>query len=92
MAGKKKEPATPETDKLGQFEIPLDLIKTEPDLIKRIMGECIVMRADFVYATSSVVYHALHDEFEDRELGTSPPEYEPAYDSDSDTLTWTKAE
>jgi hypothetical protein len=87
---KTKAPAKAETDKLGQFEIGLDVITEMSDLVRRIMGECIVMRAEYLYATKSVQYHALHDEFEDREPGTPPPVYEPSYDEDSDKVTWTK--
>lgn len=91
MAKKPKEPAKPDTDKLGEFEIPMELIVDMPDLVRRIMGECIVMRAEYVYGTKSVKYHALHESFEDREPGSDVPNYDPSYDQDTDTLTWTKA-
>ncbi len=92
MAKAPKKETKPETDKLGQFEIGIDVIKEMPEVVKRIMSECIVMRAEFVYGTQVVVYHALHDDFEDREHGSPIPVYEPSYDSDTDTLDWTKAE
>jgi hypothetical protein len=87
-----KKDAKPETDKLGQFEIGMDVIKERPDIVKRIMSECIVMRAEFIYGTNNVVYHVLHDDFEDRDLASPVPVYEPAYDDETDTLDWTKAE
>ncbi len=88
---KKAAVAAPTTDKLGTFEIGMDLINEMPDLVRRIMGECIIMRAEYLYERKSVVYTAMHDAFEPREQGSLAPVYEPSYDQDDDTLTWTKA-
>lgn len=91
-AATKKQADKPETDKLGQFEVGIDVIREMPGVVKRIMSECIVMRAEFIYGTQTMLYHALHDDFEDREVGGPVPVYEPSYDSDKDVLDWTKAE
>jgi len=87
-AAAKVEPPT--TDKLGEFEIGIDIINEAPQLVKRIMSECIVMRAEYMFATKSVVYQAIHEDFEDRTLGEYPPTYEPEYDEASDALNWSK--
>jgi hypothetical protein len=92
MAKAPKPAPKPTTDKLGEFEIPMEAIEGMPDLVRRIMGECIVMRAEFMYATKSVKYVAMNEAFEEREQGAETPTYEPSYDEDSDILTWTKAE
>jgi hypothetical protein len=88
---KKAAVAAPAMDRLGQFEIGLDLIAEMPDLVRRIMGECIIMRAEYLYDRKCVTYTAIHDAFEEREQGTAAPIYEPSYDQDDDKLTWTKA-
>ena len=88
---KKAAVVKPTTDKLGSFEIGMDLIEEMPDLVRRIMGECIIMRAEYIYERKCVVYTAMHDAFEEREQGSPAPAYEPSYDQDEDTLTWAKA-
>lgn len=59
----------------GQFTISRVLIESNPKLVKKIMGDCIILKADFMYTDASVHYHAYSDSFEELSDGGVTPFY-----------------
>lgn len=74
----------------GKFELDTDLFSEAPDIVRRIMSECIVLNAHILIHKEAVEYIALVESFDDVELALPPPDYDMAYDQDTDTLTWTR--
>lgn len=93
MAKKASKAAVPDLkDKVGRFTIPAQVLDDEPDIVRRIMGECIILRAEFILSEQSVVFDARHDDFEVREKGADVQVYNPVYDTEKDVLNWEKVE
>ena len=60
---------------IGYFNISVDLIETNPTLVKRIMGECIIVKAEFYYISDQIHYTAISNWFDELPLGHQPLEY-----------------
>ena len=60
----------------GRFVISRHFIEDNPELVKRIMGDCIIVRAECNFATDYIEYVALSHWFDPVESGTIPPEYQ----------------
>ena len=49
--------------RLGRFLIPMKLINDRPEAVKRLMGRCIVLKADYNWAQNAIEYIALCEVF-----------------------------
>ena len=62
--------------KVGAFTIQCDLIDDEPDMVRRVLSGCIVVRAETIYHTKEIAYVAIAEHFEDVPTGCQVPEYD----------------
>jgi len=62
--------------RIGKFRISIDVIEKNPTLVKRIMGECIIIEAELKYIDDSIHYAAISDHFNKTELGEMVMEYD----------------
>lgn len=53
------------TYRAGKFSISLDMIDKYPITIKKVMGECIIVKAEIDYLSNTIEYTALSDWFEE---------------------------
>lgn len=78
--------------RVGRFQIGLDVINDAPEIVTRIMGETIIIRAEMVLALNAIEYHAICEHFEELPDWLMPPEYDVIYDGETDKITWAKSE
>lgn len=72
--------------RVGKFTINRNMIETHPDLVKKLMGMVIVLRAESDYYTDSIEYFAISDHFRTVEEGCIPLKYEVEVDSELDSI------
>lgn len=78
--------------RVGYFEIEVPMINEHPDVVRLVMGQVIVSRADESFARHSIHYLAICDAFEEVTPGEYFPCYDVAYDPATGEVTWTKSE
>ena len=61
--------------RLGIFSISEKMIEIYPALFRKVMGKCIILNCDFLYAEQIFVYTALSDNFEEVSQGQLIPVY-----------------
>jgi hypothetical protein len=66
----------PLMNRKGRFFINLDLILESPEIAQRIMGEVIIIQADFDWASQRTEYSAVSEHFEPIAPGMKPPLYD----------------
>jgi hypothetical protein len=71
--------------RIGKFYISTELIEFNPEIVKKIMSRMIVVRAELLYHTFSIEYHAISSLFEPVNIGECTPEYTLIY-NDNDVL------
>ncbi|MEY9560508.1 hypothetical protein [Sinorhizobium fredii] len=76
--------------RLGRFSIAIELISEASDVVRRIMGEVIVLRAEAMLVDACIEYEALCPAFEPLKEGLRLPEYDIVYDADTDQLSWVR--
>ncbi len=76
--------------RLGRFEITETVINDHPDVVQVIMSQVIVVEATNHFATGTVCYTAICADFEELEDGEMIPDYDPEYDTETDTVSWSK--
>ena len=59
----------------GNFKISMTLIESHPDVVRKVMGKCIITRAEFVWASNCIEYTAISDLFEPIKDGMEIPNY-----------------
>lgn len=64
-----------EDRRLGKFSIDVEVMNDRPDVVKALMGQCIVLRAEHLLASNVVEYVAQCDEFDEAEPGLVVPTY-----------------
>lgn len=79
-------------NRIGTFTLGRDVIEENPEIVRKIMGEVIVIRAEFIAAADYVEYHAICKGFEAVEEDGAVPSYEVMYDTESDKVSWAKEE
>ena len=47
----------------GVFNISRDMIKNNPKTVRQVMGQVIIFRAEHLFETDSIQYHAICDDF-----------------------------
>lgn len=61
--------------RVGKFSISRDMIENGPELVKQILGKCVVVRAEMMFDRDAIEYIAFCDEFDEVYLGSRPPSY-----------------
>jgi hypothetical protein len=61
--------------RLGKFSIPMKRVSKFDTTVKRIMGLCIIVRAEVMYDRDAVEYVALSEHFEENPEYVVVPEY-----------------
>lgn len=79
-------------NRLGRFQIGIDVINDAPEIVTRIMGETIILRAEALLSNKAIEYHAICEHFEELPDGMTLPEYDVIYDGETDKITWAKSE
>ena len=68
----------------GRFSIPHDLIHDTPNALLKVMSECLIVRAESMWAEDIIEYTALSRYFEPANLGEQIPEYTWIVDQDDE--------
>ena len=63
------------SNRIGAFKLSIDLIEKEPWLATRIMSQCIILRAEFMYSRRSIEYQAISMMFDECPEACVAPEY-----------------
>lgn len=61
--------------RIGLFDIPTETIHHQPEFVKRIMGECIITRAECMFDRDAIFYIAISDHFRKIPIGEKAPKY-----------------
>ncbi|MCP4116472.1 MAG: hypothetical protein GY737_13890 [Desulfobacteraceae bacterium] len=60
----------------GIFTLDIRFMRSEPEVISKVMGNCVIWRAEAKYLSEQVVYEATSPQFDPIELGEMMPEYD----------------
>lgn len=63
------------SNRIGKFEVSIELINQFPESLKTVMSECIVIGADMLNYYGKVVYTAVSARFDEIKEGDEIPEY-----------------
>jgi len=66
--------------KMGRFSISIRMIESDPEKVKKVMGKCVIFRAEMLYRSMSVEYEASCDDFEIIPMGCIMPDYDVFWD------------
>jgi len=72
-----------DSNRFGVFIISGIFIVNHPDIVKQIMGRCIIVHAAPEPHYDAVKYQAISDDFDEVKLGVIIPEYELLMEKDS---------
>lgn len=78
--------------RIGRFKISLEIINEHPDVVRKVMGACIILQADNNFATDEVTYVALCEDFLPMEDGEEIRYYDLEYDADEEAVNWSLPE
>ena len=67
----------------GAFSIPTQMIAGEPEVVKKIMGRCLIIRAEVMGIKDVIEYQAVCDDFDEVKEGELMPEYRWLVDSET---------
>lgn len=70
----------------GVFFVSQELLEQKPDLVQRIMSNCIVVRAEYLFTTAGIEYVAISNEFEEIKEGESAKLYDWRHNDETDEL------
>jgi len=70
--------------RIGRFFIEWPLIERSPEVVRQVMAQCIVIRAELLGANHAVEYVAFSDSFDPVEHGSLVPEYHVRFYSEGD--------
>lgn len=62
--------------RLGRFAMSRQLVERDPETARAIMGRCIVVRCEMMYAHDTLEYVALSPDFDEVQHGEIAPEYD----------------
>ena len=62
--------------RLGRFLIPTSLMERDPDIVRAVMGRCVILRAEHLYYGEQIDYVATSPDFDELEEGLMIPEYD----------------
>lgn len=60
---------------LGRFTIDFPIVEDDPVLVRTIMGQCVIVRAEMRYDLGAFEYHAISPQFAEVPPHCVPPEY-----------------
>ncbi len=60
---------------IGRFDIPTEVIHKRLECVKKIMGECVIIRAEYMYDRDAIAYLAISDHFREVPLESTAPRY-----------------
>lgn len=60
----------------GIFRITAAVVESDPLLIKCLMGNCVIVRAEYMAMYDAIEYHAYSFEFDEVEDAVMTPEYD----------------
>lgn len=72
--------------KLGRFSIPVDLVRQQNIAVKRIMSQCIIVRAEMMFINNVIEYEAISWRFREVPEGQIMPNYVWSYDDKTGEL------
>jgi len=70
--------------KRGKFSISMETIREDPDFVMRLMGMCVIVRAERMFVNDSMEYIALSELFDEVEEEYQTPEYNMIHIEDDD--------
>jgi hypothetical protein len=62
-------------DRIGRFEVSLQLIDEAPHLVQRLMSQCVIIKANEDIARGTIAYIAYHNQFDEIEKTAEIPAY-----------------
>mgnify|MGYP003651267814 CR=1 FL=1 len=71
-------------ERRGRFEITMNIINQYPWIAKRVMSQCIIVRAERMYMRDSIEYHAISHKFDLVQEGEIIPAYYWKYSPEND--------
>jgi len=74
--------------RFGKFEIDRFFIMEHPSIIKRIMGECVILKADWLPHKDAIEYTAISDWFDEVPLGNEPAYYSIILTKEGNNYKW----
>lgn len=60
----------------GRFRIAAVFLQDAPEVVKEIMGQCLIVRAEHLYINDEIEYHAICEHFRPIEFIDIVPEYD----------------
>lgn len=62
-------------NRIGRFSISRQMIERDPATVRAVMGRCIIVRCEMLYAFDHLEYMAISPDFYEVEEGSVIPEY-----------------
>lgn len=62
--------------RIGRFVMSIKLVERDQETARAIMGRCVVVRCEMMYANNSLEYMALSPDFDEVQEGEIAPFYE----------------
>ena len=62
--------------RIGRFAMSRVLVERDPETARAVMGKCVVVRCEMMYAHDTLEYMALSPEFDEVPEGMISPEYD----------------
>lgn len=82
---------TQATDRnIGIFEIAQPFVQDSPELVRRIMGKCSILRCELMYESDSFHYLAISPEFDAIPNGARAPRYRVVISDDGADITFVR--
>jgi hypothetical protein len=63
-----------------------------PDIVRKVMGECVILRCEYMLTTATLEYEAWCPDFDALSECAATPTYDVVYSEDTDTVTWSRQE
>jgi hypothetical protein len=80
----------PWRSRAGRFEVPYELLQKHPDVVRRVLSEVIVVRAEMMVVIQAIEYDAYGLAFDQLEEGAIVPRYDIEYDTTADQVSWVR--
>lgn len=72
------------SDRIGRFQIASMVIRDSAEVVRKVMGECVILRCEFLGAQDCYEYVALHQSFSEVPKSQVPPLYTVVVHQDQD--------
>lgn len=64
------------------------MIEDHPDIVRRVTGEVVILRAEALFLKSCIEYIGLCEKFDELTEGEEIPSYDVEYDLTTDSVVW----